>query len=103
MITNPNGKQGRVIVYGPKRLSPAQEDQFDARINKCMREYPHKAEGVIYFDDIEYWCVYADDDDFEFIVVYLGPRDMAEKILNELGMTTDERFAPLANSSQVKK
>jgi hypothetical protein len=80
-----------VDVYFPKY-----EAKLRARIRRCLREFPDCAEGSIVLGGVEYWFVYVVRDGATDVKV--APRDLAEALLNEAGLTTHEPFNPLPGS-----
>jgi len=74
-------------------LSVSAQDELRGYLFDCLKRFPDIAEGVITLDGIEQFFTYKTDED-DVVEVCVAPRTLAEKVLNEHGLTTDEPFLP---------
>jgi hypothetical protein len=87
----------RLAINYVSHIDLARDDlvaEIRSRVADCLRDFPEICEGSIHLAGVEYFFTYkraASD----LIEVNLLPRDVAEEILNENGLTTDEPFNPL--------
>ena len=75
---------------------PHIQKKLMGRIRGCLMEFPDFAEGVIELGGVVHWFVYKVTDDVAH--VSLLPRDCAEEILNDQGLSTHEEWSPLPGS-----
>jgi hypothetical protein len=74
-------------------LDQSTVDSFSTEIRELTKEYPDYCEGVRILAGIECYFTYRVEPDR--IVVTVVPRDQAEAILNEIGLSTHEPWSPL--------
>jgi len=92
-------KEFKLWVKGflhPGAQFPKFRAKLEARLRRCLPEFPDYCEGSLHFRGVEYFFTYVVKDDVVDVVVM--PRDKAEAVLNELGLSTHEEFNPLPGS-----
>ena len=77
---------------------PHMRAHIQAHVIECLKEFPAAGEGVINLDDIVHFFTYEVHGDT--IEMYIQPRDAAEVLLNEHGLSTHEAWSPLPGSER---
>lgn len=77
---------------------PAVQAEIRNHIARCLRDYPHGAEGVITVGGVEHCFVYTVHDDVVDTVI--GPPDYIEQVLNERRGNTHEGQSPHLDSER---
>lgn len=66
-------------------------------VRKCLTDFPDEqaGEGIIQFDGVDHFFTYAIKG--EIVEAAVGPRDDAERVLNEHGWSTRQPDEPLSS------
>jgi hypothetical protein len=94
----------RISVNGvsPVNLGrPDLRNKIRRRIRNCLKEFPKCCEGQIELAGVDHYFVYRVDDDV--VEVSLAPREVAEQVLNTIGLSTHEPFNPLPNEMRGRR
>jgi hypothetical protein len=91
----------KITLEGYSNVNLSRRDlqrRINRHITRCLKEFPEACEGKIFLDGVEHFFVYVVRDGV--VELKIAPRELAETILNEFGLSTHEPFNPLPESKR---